>query len=96
MQQSIFITGTDTGIGKTFVTLELAKTLIGKGLGVVVMKPISTGPQKDNDAVYLKKQLKLKDPLAFGAVKGIFTFNGNFFNRSFIVGTGQNFQQIFW
>lgn len=59
----IFITGTDTGCGKTFVTAWLAKYLSDNGLDVGVMKPISTGPVKDNDAIYLKKKLKLKDPV---------------------------------
>lgn len=60
---SVFITGTDTGVGKTFVTALLAQCLIEQGLEVGVMKPISCGPQKDNDAIKLKRQFKLKDPL---------------------------------
>ena len=59
----IFITGTDTGVGKTFVTLALARALIGRGIDVGVMKPISCGPMADNDAVYLKKELKISDSL---------------------------------
>jgi len=59
----IFITGTDTGSGKTYVTALLAKYLISQGIDVGVMKPIAAGPVKDNDALYLKKTLKLKDPL---------------------------------
>ena len=46
------------------MTLALARSFIGQGIDVGVMKPISAGPQKDNDALYLKKALKLKDPLA--------------------------------
>lgn len=61
MSNVIFITGTDTGVGKTFVTQLLAEALKIQGIDVGVMKPISCGP--DNDAVYLKKALKLKDPL---------------------------------
>ncbi len=60
---SIFITGTDTEVGKTFITLLLAQYLIEQGIDVGILKPISCGPKKDNDAVYLKKKLKLKDPL---------------------------------
>lgn len=56
-----FITGTDTGVGKTYVTLWLARLFAGEGLGVGVMKPISSGPRKENDALYLKRKLKLKD-----------------------------------
>lgn len=75
----IFITGTDTSVGKTFVTLLLAEALqksgtgpdgtclpagkvgVNSGIDVGIMKPISCG--SDNDAVYLKKALKLKDPI---------------------------------
>lgn len=59
----IFITGTDTGCGKTHVTILLAKYFMEQGVDVGVMKPISTGPMKENDAVLLKKTLKLKEPL---------------------------------
>lgn len=59
----IFITGTDTGCGKTFVTQLLAQYLTRKGINVGVMKPIATGPKKENDAYLLKKNLKLTDPI---------------------------------
>lgn len=59
----LFITGTDTGVGKTYVTCYLAEKLRSAGLGVGVMKPISTGPAAEDDALYLKKKLKLDDPL---------------------------------
>lgn len=59
----IFITGTDTEVGKTFITALLAQYLIGQDIDVGVMKPISCGPKKDNDAHLLKKQLQLKDTL---------------------------------
>jgi len=39
----IFITATNTDIGKTFVTLKLIKELAKKGLHVGVFKPIETG-----------------------------------------------------
>lgn len=58
-----FITGTDTGVGKTYVTIFLAELLKKEGLEVGVMKPISCGPQRENDALYLKRKLKLKDPI---------------------------------
>lgn len=59
----VFITGTDTGVGKTFVTLLLARYFQEQGIDVGVMKPISTGPKKENDAILLKKKLGLKDPI---------------------------------
>ena len=40
---AIFITGTDTGVGKTMVTAALARHFRSRGLNVGVMKPIETG-----------------------------------------------------
>jgi dethiobiotin synthetase len=59
----IFITATDTGVGKTYFTCLLAKQLRDNGYDVGVMKPISCGPDSDNDAILIKNKLKLKDPL---------------------------------
>lgn len=42
------VTGTDTGVGKTFVTSGLVRFARSKGLDLVGMKPICTG---DNDDV---------------------------------------------
>lgn len=39
----LFVTGTDTGVGKTLVTAALARCLARRGLRVGVMKPIETG-----------------------------------------------------
>jgi dethiobiotin synthetase len=43
MGQGIFITGTDTGVGKTFVACALARLLCESGYRVGVMKPAETG-----------------------------------------------------
>lgn len=59
----IFITGTDTGVGKTYVTQYLAEEFRRQGSDVGIMKPISCGPAKENDALLLKKKLKLNDPI---------------------------------
>ncbi|MEK7448481.1 MAG: dethiobiotin synthase [Planctomycetota bacterium] len=40
---SFFITGTDTGVGKTVVTAGLARAWLAEGYNVGVMKPIATG-----------------------------------------------------
>ncbi len=45
---AIFITGTDTGVGKTIVTSALARHLSDQGLKVGVMKPIETGVDEPN------------------------------------------------
>lgn len=43
MGKAIFITGTDTGVGKTFVTAALAGYFYACGYSVGVMKPAETG-----------------------------------------------------
>lgn len=39
----LFVTGTDTGVGKTFVARGLAAALRGRGRRVGVLKPVETG-----------------------------------------------------
>ena len=47
MLKSLFVTGTDTDVGKTYVTAGLAITLRKLGIDVGVMKPFAAGyPQK--------------------------------------------------
>ncbi len=58
--RGIFITGTDTGVGKTVATLVLATLLKDQGHDVGVMKPVQCG---GNDAQFLKKSLNLTDSL---------------------------------
>jgi dethiobiotin synthetase len=66
MKGGIFITGTDTGVGKTFIAGALASGLRAEGVDVGVMKPIETGcgpkmiPQ---DGIYLKKMASVTDSL---------------------------------
>jgi dethiobiotin synthetase len=60
----IFVTGTDTGCGKTLVCAGIVNSFTNKGINCGYMKPISCGPKNDNDAVLLKKLLNLKDPLS--------------------------------
>lgn len=67
--KGFFITGTDTGVGKTFVTAGIVSTLREKGVNVGVMKPVETGcPEKDGklepqDALYLKNAAGVSDEL---------------------------------
>jgi dethiobiotin synthetase len=61
MNNTYFITGTDTGIGKTFITCGLLFFLKSKNLKVVGLKPISAGvqifnKQKLNEDVFLLKK----------------------------------------
>lgn len=43
LPKGIFITGTDTGVGKTVATAAIAHSLIQSGANACVMKPIQTG-----------------------------------------------------
>ena len=44
---NLFITGTDTGVGKTFVTARLIRHLRARGLDTVGFKPICCGGRED-------------------------------------------------
>jgi len=44
----IFVTGTDTGVGKTVISAALAAALLGRGYKTGVMKPIQTGGDADS------------------------------------------------
>lgn len=46
-QHTFFITGTDTGVGKTVLTALLARYLKGKGLLVAALKPVCSGGRDD-------------------------------------------------
>ena len=59
--KGIFVTGTDTEIGKTVIAGGLAAILKQAGVSVGVMKPISTGDMAD--AEYLKYAAQVDDPL---------------------------------
>ena len=43
---SIYVTGTDTGIGKTFTSCALLHALRGQGLRAVGMKPVASGCER--------------------------------------------------
>ena len=70
MGKGVFVTGTDTEVGKTIVTAGLVRLLINDGLDVGVMKPIETGCPKKNgrlvprDAAFLKFISGSKDGLS--------------------------------
>jgi dethiobiotin synthetase len=60
-----FVTGTDTGVGKTLVACALARGLRGRGLEVGVMKPVETGvgPDGPQDAQALQAAAGCSDAL---------------------------------
>lgn len=69
MTKAIFITGTDTGVGKTFVAEGLIRAMRKQGMSVCPMKPVETGcaVRKGNlipaDALRLVKASGVQEPL---------------------------------
>jgi len=61
----LFITGTDTGVGKTVVSCALARGLCAEGVDVGVMKPVETGVPASGpeDARALIRAARVADPL---------------------------------
>ena len=60
-----FITGTDTGVGKTRFVSLLAQSLISKGVDVKVCKPIATGGKRNSKGVLVSS-----DTLALSRASG--------------------------
>ena len=58
---SFFITGTDTGVGKTVVTAALASLLTARGKHVCVYKPVQTGATHPEDLETVKTLTGLSD-----------------------------------
>ncbi len=52
MATGLFITGTDTGIGKTYVSTLLINYFIARGERVIGMKPIASGAQSINGRLH--------------------------------------------
>src|SRR5207249_11350866 len=64
---ALFITGTDTGVGKTFVACALATAFRQRGRRVAVMKPVETGVEgKPQDARALRAAAA--DPAPLGDI----------------------------
>jgi dethiobiotin synthetase len=62
--RGLFITGTDTGVGKTVVAAGLVASLRNSGVDIGVMKPIETGfSLRFSDAFFLKRMAGISDPL---------------------------------
>jgi dethiobiotin synthetase len=63
--RGLFVTGTDTGVGKTLVALALVRELRARGLDVGAMKPIETGvgDEGPSDALALREAAGSADAL---------------------------------
>jgi dethiobiotin synthetase len=69
LSKGIFITGTDTGVGKTVVSAVIVRALMSRRIKVGVMKPVETGCIDENgvlipaDGVFLKKMAEADDSI---------------------------------
>lgn len=76
MSKGVFITGTDTGVGKTVVSAVIIRALIKKGIKVGAMKPMETGCIKTenreqgteerllpSDGMFLKEMAEMEDSI---------------------------------
>jgi dethiobiotin synthetase len=69
--KGIFITGTDTGTGKTWATQALMYALRSRGLNVSGMKPVASGGMdgehslKNKDALLIQAQCTTEQPYAW-------------------------------
>jgi dethiobiotin synthetase len=65
--RGIFVTATDTGVGKTLVASALVTCLSQRGIDVGVMKPIETGVSQStkaqSDGARLRKAAETRDPM---------------------------------
>lgn len=60
MARGIFITGTDTGVGKTLISCALMHALHTKGVQVVGMKPVASGSEHTPDGLRNEDALALQ------------------------------------
>ena len=70
--RGLFVTGTDTGVGKTVISLGLMQALQDRGLLVAALKPVASGCERtphglrNDDALQLQQQASI--PLAYEQV----------------------------
>src|SRR5205823_6159208 len=60
-RRAIFITGTDTGVGKTVLTACLLHHLLQSGMDVLAMKPFCSGSRADVDLLQALQGSRLPD-----------------------------------
>jgi dethiobiotin synthetase len=63
MRHGIFVTGTDTGVGKTYVTAAILKELRRRGVKAAAFKPIACGVGGRRDAKIYAKLMDNEVPL---------------------------------
>jgi dethiobiotin synthetase len=58
--KKLFITGTDTSCGKTYVTCQLMQSMLNMGKSVIGLKPIASGCEYNNGVLVNDDALKLQ------------------------------------
>lgn len=77
MAKRLFVTGTDTGVGKTFVTCALARRARELGKRVFAFKPIETGCARVGERLVGDDQEKLAEAAGDwqqGELRGVYKF----------------------
>lgn len=70
MKQAFFITGTDTGVGKTYIACKLIQQYVAQGYKVIGMKPVAAGCEwvdgewVNDDVLKLEAASNVKAPRA--------------------------------
>jgi dethiobiotin synthetase len=57
--KGVFVTGTDTEVGKSVVATGLVRGLVARGLRVAVMKPVASGSQRTSEGLRNEDALAL-------------------------------------
>lgn len=63
--QGVFITGTSTNVGKTYIAVLLARQLTQQGIRVIPRKPIESGCVKQGDELIPQDATALKEAAAY-------------------------------
>ncbi len=69
-KHAVFVTGTDTGVGKTVIAAALVRALVAAGTRVAVMKPVASGAERtagglrNSDALALLQASNVPVPYA--------------------------------
>ncbi len=59
-ERGVFVTGTDTGVGKTLVAAGIACLMQSSGIDVGVMKPVATGGRRTSDGLVSDDAMLMK------------------------------------
>jgi dethiobiotin synthetase len=68
--RGVFIAGTDTGVGKTYIAAAMVRALVREGMRVAVMKPVAAGAEvtpeglRNADALALAQAANVARPYA--------------------------------